>query len=58
MQKTKTIGNSCTLQKVFDDVKGMAQAQSEFESAHAVMEEVKNKASQFSSKLQREGQDV
>ena len=45
-------------QKVFDEVKQMAQAQSEFESAHAVMEEVKDKTSQFSSKLLREGQGV
>ena len=49
----------CTAtKKVFEDVKQIAQAQVESESAHAVMEEAKDKASQLSSKLLREGKDV
>ena len=46
----------CTAtQKVFEEVKHLAQAQVEFESATAVMQEVQDHASQFSSKLLREG---
>ena len=49
----------CTAtKKVFEDVKQIARAQVEFESAHAVVEEVKDMASQISSKLLREGKDV
>ena len=45
-------------QMVLEEVKQIAQAQVQFESAHAVMEDVKDKASQLSSKLLREGKDV